>query len=85
MNKTENNYSTLRTTVYNYVKNNISEFYGYCYVDNSIYYIDIEEGNKIHNCILDDYVEKINTNKFFSGFSEINNLSINLNRPFVIL
>ena len=26
LNKTENNYSALRTTVYNYVKNNITEF-----------------------------------------------------------
>ena len=50
-----------------------------------MYYIGIKEGNLVKKYILDEYVEKIKENKFFSGFIEINAMSIILNRPIVIL
>ena len=36
-----------------------------------MYYIDIKEGNLVKKYVLDEYVEKIKKNKFFSGFIEI--------------
>ena len=50
-----------------------------------MYYIDIKEGNLVKKYVLDEYVEKIKVNNFFSGFIEINAMSIILNRPIVIL
>lgn len=50
-----------------------------------MYYIDIKEGNLVKKYVLDEYVEKIKENKFFSGFIEISAMSIILNRPIVIL
>ena len=44
-----------------------------------MYYIDIKEGNLVKKYVLDEYVEKIKEKKFFSGFIEINALSIILN------
>ena len=35
---------SLRNAVYLYVKDNITKFYEYCYIEDDIYYIDIEEG-----------------------------------------
>lgn len=55
----ENLYKNLRESVYNYVSQNITKFYEYCYVENNIYYLDIEENNITIKYILDDYVEKI--------------------------
>ena len=83
-NNNQYQYSQLRQTTYNYVKSNITKFYEYCYVENNIYYIDIEEDNNIHKYILDDHVENIKKNGFFAGFIEINALSIILNRPIMI-
>ena len=84
-NKDENQYPNLRNTTYNYVKNNLTQFYEYCYVENNTYYIDIEEEQKVHKYILDDYVENIKKNGFFAGFIEINAMSILINRPIIIL
>ena len=84
-NKDEKQYPDLRQTTYNYVKNNITRFYEYCYVENDIYYIDIEEGQEVHKYILDDFVKKIKTNGFLAGFIEINAMSILINRPIIIL
>ena len=81
----ENLHKNLRESVYKYVSQNITKFYEYCYVENNIYYIDIEENNLIIKYILDDYVEKIKKDKFFAGFIEINAMSIILNRPIIIL
>ena len=50
-----------------------------------MYYIDIKEGNLVKKYVLDEYVEKIKENKFFSSFIEISAMSIILNRPIVIL
>ena len=41
-----------------------------------MYYIGIKEGNLVKKYVLDEYVEKIKENKFFSGFIEINAMSI---------
>ncbi len=43
----ENQHATLREASYKYVKDNMTQFYEYCYIENDIYYIDIEEGNSI--------------------------------------
>ena len=85
LNGDENSHKTLRDSAYHYVKKNITRFYEYCYVENDLYYIDIKEGRHIRKYILDDYVENIKISKFFSGFIEINAMSIILNRPIVIL
>ena len=63
----------------------MTQFYEYCYVENNTYYIDIEEKQKVHKYILDDYVENIKKNGFFAGFIEINAMSILINRPIIIL
>lgn len=68
-----------------YVNNNITLFYEFCYIENNTYYIVIEDGKIIHKYILDEYIEKIKINKFFSGFIEIYTTAIILNRPIVIL
>ena len=81
----ENLHKNLRESVYNYVSQNITKFYEYCYVENNIYYIDIEENHIIIKYILDEYVQKIKRDKFFAGFIEINAMSIILNRPIIIL
>ena len=85
INGNENLHKNLRDQVYNYVSNNIINFYEYCYVENNTYYIDIEENSQIKKYVLDDYVANIKKNKFFSGFIEINAMSIILNRPIIIL
>ena len=63
----ENLHKNLRESVYKYVKQHIIKFYEFCYVENNIYYIDIEENSVIIKHILDDYVEKIEKDKFFVG------------------
>ena len=81
----ENSHKNLRKSAYQYVSNNKTKFYDYCYIENNMYYIDIKEGEYIKKYVLDEYVEKIKKNKFFAGFIEINAMSIFLNRPIVIL
>ena len=76
---------SLRNTVYLFVKENITKFYEYCYVEEDIYYIDIVEGEKIHKYILDEYVDKIKKDGFFSWFIEINAAATIINRPIIIL
>ena len=75
----------MHDSAYQYVSNNITKFYEYCYVEDDMYYIDIKEGNLVKKYVLDEYVEKIKENKFFSGFIEISAMSIILSRPIVIL
>ena len=72
----ENSHKNLRDSAYQYVSNNITKFYENCYVEDDMYYIDIKEGNLVKKYVLDEYVEKIKENKFFSGFIEINAMSI---------
>ena len=83
--KNENKFADLRNAVYLYVKNNINKFYEFCYVENNTYYLDIEEGEEVHKYVLDDYIEKIQYNTFFSGFIEMNAAAIILNKIIVIL
>ena len=45
----ENNYAILREAAYNYVKDNLTEFYEFCYVEDGCYYTDIEEGELLKN------------------------------------
>ena len=61
----ENAHKNLRESAYQYVTNNITNFYEYCYLKNGFYYIDIKEGSHIKKYILDDYVEKIKKKIFF--------------------
>jgi len=81
---TEELYSLIRAEAYKYISNNINKFYEYCYVQNDIYYIDIEENNKIKKYILDDYINNIQKDGFYAGFLELNAISIIYNRPIVI-
>ena len=76
-NKDENQYPNLRYTIYNYVKNNITQFYEYCYIENNTFYIDIEEGQKDHKYILDDYVENIKKYGFCCVYLNKCNVYIN--------
>ena len=57
--KNENSHKNLRDFVNQYISNNITKFYEYCYVEDDTYYIDIKEGNQIKTYVLDEYVEKI--------------------------
>ena len=47
--RSENNYAILREAAYNYVKDNLTEFYEFCYVEDGCYYTDIEEGELLKN------------------------------------
>lgn len=67
------------------MKNNITLFYEFCYVENNNYYIDVEEGDEIQKYIIDDYIENIKYDKFFLWFIEINAISIILSKVIVIL
>ena len=58
----ENSHKNLRDSAYQYVSNNITKFYEYCYVEDDMYYIDIKEGNLVKKYILDEYIEKIKEN-----------------------
>ena len=69
----------MRKTLCNYIKDNLANFYEFCYLEEGIYFINVEENHEIHRYILDDYVERVNNNGFFAGFLEINALSIILN------
>ena len=53
----------------------MTKFYEYCYIENDIYYIDIEEGDSITKYILDEYIGNIKSYSFFSGFIEITSIS----------
>ena len=46
--RSENNYAILRKAAYNYVKDNLTEFYEFCYVEDGCYFTDIEEGGVIN-------------------------------------
>ena len=56
-------YSIIRDAMYNYIVNNLTKFYEYCYIENNIYYIDIAVNNKIKKFVLDDYVDNIKNDK----------------------
>lgn len=81
----ENNYSILRKATYNYVKDNLTEFYEFCYVEDGCYYTDIEEGGVIKKYVLDDYVEELKNDKVYSGYIEINAISKIINRVIILL
>jgi len=81
----ENNYAILREAAYNYVKENLTEFYEFCYVEDDCYYTDIEEGGVIKKYILDDYVEELKNDKVFAGYIEINAISKIINRAIILL
>ena len=65
----------MREAAYNYVKDNLTEFYEFCYVEDGCYYTDIEEGGVIKKYILDDYVKELKNDKVYSGYIEINPLT----------
>ena len=81
----ENNYSILRKATYDYVKDNLTEFYEFCYVEDGCYYTDIEEGGVIKKYVLDDYVEELKNDKVYSGYIEINAISKIINRVIILL
>ena len=56
---TEKNYAILRQAAYNYVVENLTKFYELSYIEEGIYYIDIDEGGKVKKYVLDDYIEEI--------------------------
>ena len=78
-------YNSIRAQAYNYIKNNMTKFYDFCYIENNTYYINIEQGETIIKYVLDDYVESIQQDGFFAGFLEMNAISIIFNRPIVVL
>ena len=82
---TENNYAILREAAYNYIVENLTKFYEYCYIENGIYYIDIEEGGIVQKYILDDYIEEIKKDHVYAGYIEINAISIIINRPIILV
>ena len=47
----EKNYSNIRNLAYNYIVDHLNEIYDYCYIENGIYYIDIEERGTIKKYI----------------------------------
>ena len=71
----ENNYAILREAAYNYVKDNLTEFYEFCYVEDGCYYTDIEEGGVIKKYILGGCVKELKNDKVYSGYIEINPLT----------
>ena len=75
----------MREPTYNYVKDNLTEFYEYCYVEDGCYYTDIEEGGLIKKYILDNYMEELKNDKIYSGYNEINTISKIINRVIILL
>ena len=71
INGNENLHKNLRDQVYNYVSNNITNFYEYCYVENNTYYIDIEENSQIKKFVLDDYVANIKKIRYFQDLLKL--------------
>ena len=65
LNGDENSHKNLRDSAYQYVSNNITRLYEFCYIGNDVYYIDIKEGRNIKKYILDEYEEKIKKTNFF--------------------
>ena len=86
---TQNNYEEIRLSVYNYIKNNPTFVYEYCYEENNLFYIDVE--TKVRNktkkikYFIEDYIECIQKDGFFSGFIELYTLSKIYDIPIIIL
>ena len=85
MNNNEKEHYNLRISAYNYIKNYLTQFYDFCYIENGIFYIDVEVHQIVKKYILDEYVKNIQYSKFFAGFIEINAISKILNRPIFVL
>ena len=64
----ENNYNEIRLSTYNFVKNNPTFIYEYCYEENNLFYIDIDVGEIKVIYFIEDYIETIKENGFFGGF-----------------
>ena len=86
---TQNNYEEIRLSVYNYIKNNPTFVYEYCYEENNLFYIDVE--TKVRNktkkikYFIEDYIECIQKDGFFSGFIELYTLLKIYDIPTIIL
>ena len=86
---TQNNYEEIRLSVYNYIKNNPIFVYEYCYEENNLFYTDVE--TKVRNktkkikYFIEDYIECIQKDGFFSGFIELYTLLKIYDIPTIIL
>lgn len=77
----------IRLETYDYLINNKTFIYEYCYVENNRYYLDIELGKERSKKIffVEDYIENIKKSGFYGGFIELYILSKLYNIPIVIL
>ena len=77
----------IRLKTYNFIKKNPTFIYEYCYVENDLYYIDIEIGpeRKKIKYFIEDYIESIKKEGFFGGFIELYTLSKIYDTPLIIL
>ena len=86
---TQNNYEEIRLSVYNYIKNNPTFVYEYCYEENNLFYIDVDTkiGNETKKIkyFIEDYIECIQKDGFFAGFIELYMLSKIYDIPILIL
>ena len=71
--------------VYDYITNNKTIFYEYCFIEDNKYYINAQKNNKNIKYFIKDYFENIKTNGFYGGFMEIHALSIIYNKPINVL
>ena len=84
---TQDNDEKIRSETYNYLINNKTFIYEYCYVENNRYYLDIELGIERRKIkyFVEDYIENIKKSGFYGGFIELYILSKLYNCPIVIL
>ena len=83
----ESFHNKIRLETYNYLKNNTTFVYEYCYLEENKYYIDIEMGvNKIKKkYFIEDFIENIKKDGLFGGFIELYIISKLYNAPIFIL
>ena len=84
---TQNYHNKIRSETYQYIKNNTTFVYEYCYLENNKYYIDIETGKRKikHKYFIEDYIENIKKDGFFGGFIELYIISKLYNAPILIM
>ena len=77
----------IRLETYNYLINNKTFIYEYCYLENNRYYLDIEFGKerRKQKYFVEDYIENIKKSGFYGGFIELYILSKLYNIPILIL
>ena len=75
----------IRLETYNYIKQNKTFIYEYCYVENNTFYLDIEQAGKKIKYFIEDYIENIKKYGFYGGFIELYVLSKLYNLPIVLL